>query len=1032
MRVFWFLVGVVCCLWGPRVGAQQLPNYTDPVRTFLQAQQLYDAHKYGAAQGLYAQVWRNPATLPDQRVEAQALVAICAYHLMRAEARALLERFIEAHPTNSRAPQARFLVGKLLFLQKKYDQAPRHLEQADPRLLSEADYVESQFLLGYSFYKTQKREQAATVLAPLCDRLGEYHDKANYYYGVVQFERREFADALKAFRNIEQAGEYGDKIPVYICGSLVGLNAVDELEAYGKTLQTTEAEVDQKGEIYRRIATVLYEHEHFERALPFFDLALKQGLTFDRATRYLHGYALHATGQSTEALAQFKPLLAGADHLAQLAAYYSGFAWLKNGKPTEAFKAFDRAAQLNLVEGLALEATLQAGRAAFEARQLKTARERFLAWIPQAPDSAADRVQELKALIGETYLVEGNYQAALDFYEQANVGTPRALAGVQRAAYHLGVQQYKARNWEAARSLFAKARQSDADLTLYRDALFFQAELDLFTDKYAEARAKYESFLGVGSAGASAYVADAHLGIAWTHLKQENHAAAAEALEAAAAAAESRPALLAEIRLRQADLQFHDKNYTAALAGYTAAIKNHPTARDYATLQRGLANARLDRKKAALEDFQKVVQTWPLSDVAPRALFELADATLKWNADYAQAQHHARRILAEYPKADVAAQASNLIGYACINSDNTAGAIEAFRQTLTLYGDRREAAQSAADELAMLLPPNEFARTLEAFHRANPSTRLKVDNLACTVGRELAEVEQNYADAIPQLCDCITNPSNDEVLFEALNLRAEAYTHTRQTEKALADYRQVYEAPNAPPTHAVKALIGAAEIRSGQQKHAEAETLLARADALAQSPADRMTVRFGLGSLQLTKGNYSAARASYQSVLGLPKLTAYARNRAELGMAHALVGEEKPDSALALANAILDREPTSVYGAEAACIKVRVLFEEERHADCYEQAVALARQYKSHNVWRARIFLILAQNYFEQGDKDQALSTLESILKNAPSEAIKAEAKALKSALEKRKAPEPKKALENDDRPAASPAPEDDDETSMR
>jgi TolA-binding protein len=96
--------------------------------------------------------------------------------------------------------------------------------------------------------------------------------------------------------------------------------------------------------------------------------------------------------------------------------------------------------------------------------------------------------------------------------------------------------------------------------------------------------------------------------------------------------------------------------------------------------------------------------------------------------------------------------------------------------------------------------------------------------------------------------------------------------------------------------------------------------------------------------------------------------------------------------------------PVSEKAVEAKYMVAKILYEQQNYKNSLDTCFKLKNKYSSYEYWVAKTFVLVADNYYAQGNVFQAKATLESIVENY--EGDKALLDEAKTKLEKMKTEE--------------------------
>lgn len=140
------------------VNAQQSKIFTDDLRTYNQAIDLYQEQQYIAAQRLFEKVKNQ---VEDDAIQGNAAyyIANCAVRLNQRNADALMESFVEEYPTSTKRNTAFIDVADFYFDNGKYSQAAKWYEKVDESTLRESKKADTISILDILLYKAKSMKR---------------------------------------------------------------------------------------------------------------------------------------------------------------------------------------------------------------------------------------------------------------------------------------------------------------------------------------------------------------------------------------------------------------------------------------------------------------------------------------------------------------------------------------------------------------------------------------------------------------------------------------------------------------------------------------------------------------------------------------------------------------------------------------------------------------------------------------------------------------------------------------------------------
>lgn len=1003
LRVCYSLLGLLLAL-SFSVQAQLLPELHDPDHHFQRGLDLLDKSQYRAAQQRFA-AYREDARLREdpqatiRQADAQFYEALCAFHLLHADAVKRLRQFIDEQPTHAQTTRARFYLGKLYYIKKHYIRASEYLVDIDPERMPPDEYDEGQFMLGYAWFTQGKENEALEVLENLVSHRGPHYDRANYYYGILKYRKGLWKDALQAFQRIDQSVDYELKVPVYITSILLRLQEFDQLDRYGARLIKQNKAYDEKALIFQQIGTALFEKGDYKRAVPYFEANLETTGKPDAGVFYRLGYCHYRLKEYEPAVFYFNKVASGQDSASQAAAYYMAYAYVEQHKLEDARLAYKHAASIPIAGDFRREALLQFAKVSLETRYYADALSAFRRYIKDYPNDPQS--DEIRGLVGEVLFYSGQYRAALDYFDKTKRNDLRTRTAHQKAAYYYALDLARNNKPDSADQMFRLAARLGPDDKLAHDAAFWRAEMHYRNRQFPAAEQAYREYLDRKDLNGHPQIGPAWYGIAWCALNRKNYTAAVDRFDQALQTVSFRqkPDLFVDAALRAGDAAFVAKNYRRAAGFYQTAFDFNHGFRDYALFRLGMSRLRLGQHEAGIADLNRLATEFRQSDLADEALYQIATTYIKWKSDYPRSLEFSQRLINEYPKSSYVPHALNNLGFAYQATDRKSDAIVQFKRVINEFGHHTEQSQIALDELSNLLSVDELNLLVDGYRRRYPNAALRTDNITFFAARDLLEEKNDPAAAIKQLTKYLTDYPNGRFVHEAQLLRGEAHLNLKQTDKALLDFEALGK-PGVSNDIAARALGKAAAIYLERKNYPKASENYALALKRTENDFDRFQYRYGYGQSLMAEKKYADAQFQLAELLRNPSTTEYTRVRAQLLLATAWYHTGKLDSALNQF-AALEKENKNVIGAESQYMICKILFDQQKYDEAQREVFAMKDKYAAQNYWKAKAFLVLADVYRIKGELFQASQTLKSLVEYAPDAEIKAEAARRLESVEK-------------------------------
>jgi TolA-binding protein len=971
--------------------AQELPAFQNTSRLYQDACQLFEKGKYSSAIDKFEQYLGTSANLdqpslaPDasqMRDEAQYYRALCAYHLLNKGSEDLLSRFAEQHIDHPKRHQARYYQARLLVIKKQPLDALPILQAIDISQLKADQQLDAQFLLGYCQFEANQLEDANATLAPLTEKLGPYHDRANYYSGIAFYRRQKFDSALVCFIALEPSEVYGPQVPLYIAQCYLATGNYAELEKKGEKWLAPDQKIENRGQLLRSVGQGLFDRARYSAALPYLKSAAEDtSVADDAAASYRLGYAYYQNKQYAEAIDALRPLLTQADTLGQAANYVAGFAQVELGKKEEARLLFKQAYDMGQYGPYAQDALFQYAKLSYETRYFQEATTTFRQFLQKYP--SAEQAARAKGLLGEVLFYANSFGEAINYFEAGDLRDLRTRTAYQKALYFFGLGLYEQGEYARASSYLTKAGEVQANDQQALAARFWMAEAFYKLEEFLKAAEAYASFTQNPKAATNKYYAQGLIGLGWCHFRDKSYlsALAQFAKVIALADIDKQPDVLIEALNRTGDCHFISKNYTRALYAYSRAADMRRPASDYALYQGGIALMRLERYEDAARTLQRLIDGYRNSAYRDDALDQLGDVYVEWLNNYAKGATVSDQLIREYPGNSLVAGAYRRLAKAALKSENYPDCIKYLKVLLFEYGD-----EEALTSLQYLVRIEELAKPdLEKIQQQFRAEHPLADSVQA--GQLFKEAldrfdRDDYDQALDRLNKYVDRYPGNKNYYDALLLRGSTYERQRDMTRALADYKAVFEAPNADDA-GVRALLAAATLEFGLGKFAEAGLRFAEAERRAEVDGQRIQALLGRGSVLVQTKKYREAESLFRQIKADAGLTVGTRKQASLQLAYLLVAQDKPDSARTVFRDFVKTSEKAgekdAFWAEAQYMIARTYADQLRWKEAKEAALYLKNNNAKYNEWQARAELVVGESYAALEQKAEAQQVFRSM-----------------------------------------------------
>lgn len=962
---------LIICLWG-----QMLPPFWGPE---LFQQRAGQASWQGARSWerqsllLYEERFPSPwlSLLPEHLPRLAAEEAL--YDLLRESTPPHLEAYARAEAPAARSRWALFYAARYAFLRRAYAAVLHFLGQLAPEELPLPLQEEMQYMRGYAAYATGEKERAATYFRPLSEKIGPFHDAANYYLGVIYVERGDWSGAVKHLSAVQVQSPYSQEAPLWLAYALIQIGDFTRLRQWSEIWSQQKSQPAHGDTLWPLIISALAKAGMCEEAYRY-----AEQIPTHSFARLWTGLCAYRQGKDSLALRLWEPLILSEDTLAAWAKYASAHALLRLGRGEEA---------LGLLRGIPRNSGVASAALWLQAQ---------IAWQLRLPDSGIEalraylligesaRRREALHWLAEMLAMREEYASAISLID--TIPQPVFQEAVARFRLLAGFKAFAEKDYERAESLFAEAQNPPNP---HQDlARFWQAETRYRAGDIKRALPLYHTLL---QARNNELAAEARLALSWAYLQLGLTDEVLRTVEPL----RNHKKLRSYAVFLTASALYLKKRYAEALPLYQQLLSSElPEAQVRFYLAQTLM--RMEQYREAEEVLVKVVPNSPGADAA---LYLRAELCAIWLARPACTQEAALSLLRHFPNSPRAALARARLGLALIELGQKEEAQVQLHEVLEKHVHQPEAVRLALEGLRHILPPAEYDEVYRQLLSKLPpqsETRLSFERDRLKQLRESGRWQDllREAAALAQQYPALAG--------EALFYQALAAENLADTGQAIVFYQRAA----AYPEYASQSWEKLARL---YQQQGRLEQALAAQDSLLQHLPS-----LGYARLQgvLTWCELAQALGRRDTILRILSqllsdtlLGSLARQRVLLSAAR-FWELSQPDTALLLLRQA-EKIEKNFLAAEAAYLQARLLYRLGRKEEARAAIYRLRDEMPQYLEPRAQAYLVLARIFIEENKRRSARQLLESLIANAPTESIRTEARQLLDSIPPELPPSP-------------------------
>jgi len=753
------------------------------------------------------------------------------------QARERIQTFLASYPQSSLRLQARMVLAKCAFAEKKYPEARglvmEVLSNAPASLVAEGIYYRAMIDIAMQNYSSAINYLSVLVrYERFGDQPNDYREDGMYKLALLyKMQRRygEARDTLEALLRVTRNREVQLKALLELGSLSVLLSRYDEAkDAYTRIAALESAyvplarqklgelafllqkfdeaegyfsEVVEKYSESPQFADALYwrarariEEGRYEDAVKDLDLFRKLFPTASRIeeTIMYTGNSYAAMKKWDDALVSYNYLLRNYPTSRLADSAYLAIAWvyLQRGLIPRAEETYQRmvAAYPNSPRaalGLYSLASLQ-----YNQRRYPEARKNFEQVYRQYRDTFYAGESLIK--IGWISLRQEQFQDLIRFYEGADTSS---LTPDQRAAFYnlLGWAYFREGNYKKAIAQFQISSTTATNTNTILENQRYIAKAYYNMEQYAEATRVYENYIQQAlQAGKTDEVPSAYAEMAWCYLKMGEKATAESIYQQLLSEFPNSPAT-AEAIFRMGEMAYSSGKYDEAVAHYTKLLLLPPSeyqAAAYYWLAR--TYLKQEKKLDAIRMFESYVTKYPTGDYLPDTLLQLGNLYFSLN-NYEKARNAYNTLLGKFPKTPDADMARVQLKELQMVQE-ARGDPEKLYKIMVRESKTPEAKTLALTKLAKFYEDNEKIKEAIETYQQIEAINLSPDaaRAALKIGQLLFSQKQ-YIQAVQAYSRILTQYQEESLYAEALYGIGAAYFANQQWEFARRYLQQVQD-----------------------------------------------------------------------------------------------------------------------------------------------------------------------------------------------------------------------------------------------
>jgi len=956
------------------LSAQKSEIYTNPLKDYNHALELYQNKSYVAAQEKFNQIETPYEDSSELKANCAYYAANCAVRLGQPNSDQLMLDFVNQYPTNTKRNNAFIDVANYYYSVGKYSYAAKWYAKVNTINLPIKEEETFNFNYGYSLFASKNYPKAKEYFLNLLDSQ-DYGAQAKYYYGFIAYNQDDFDTADKYFSEIEDVSSFKTNVSYYLADMNFKLGKFEKAIEYGLAKLKT-AKRSEHSEISKIIGESYFELQKYDLAIPYLLNYKGKGGKWNNTDYYFLGYSYFKLKDFGNAINNFNKIIDGNNVVAQNAYYHLGQCYLELAKKQAALNAFKNAAEMKFVPEIQKDAWLNYAKLSYDiGNPYKSVPEVLNEYLQLYPTT--ENKVKINDLIISAYISSKDYEGALTYLKSKKTVKERTL--FQKVSFFRGVELFNEGNFIEAKQHFQNAIKFPMDEVIDAQATFWNGESNYQLNNFLAAIEDFNTFISKSKASSTPEFELIHYNLGYAYFKQKEYQKATSEFEKYLTKKIEKPVKQNDSYLRIADGYFIERNYSKAIEYYSKSLKSDNEDSDYAQFQKSISFGLTGDENAKINELKKFLQKTKRSLYKDDALYVLGNSYLKQNKNKLALESYEKLISEQYrsPLVSKALLKKGLIYY---NSDQNERALETYKSIVTRFPNTAEARQAIKDCRQIYVDlgrVDEYASWVKNIDFVNVSD-VDLDN-DMYESAEKQFLQNNHKKAIYSLKKYLNSFPNGLHRLKVNFQLAQSLFSEDQHLKTIPYYTYVINQEQSEFSETALSRLSLVYLENNNLENAI--PVLERLEDEANSLHNRTFAQSNLMKGYYANEQYNKAVDYADIVLQNTKLEDRIKSDAFIIIARSAIKTKNQNKAR---EAYKEVENIANGELKAEALYYDAYFESLDGSYRVSNKIVqkIAADYAAYKYWAAKGLIVMANNYNELNDAFQATYILESVIKN--------------------------------------------------
>ena len=972
---------VFSCALPISTSAQQSAGRNPGGEYFNEGRELFLQGNYAAALPLL-QAYQYQCRDQEHRMETDYMMACAAYELHDLNRIAKLKQFAERYPDSPFANRISALLAAAYYDEGDNDRALAMFNSARLELLPNEERDRMTYVLARTNLNVGKYTDAAIWFETLVESRSKYRNDGLYYLSYIRYHQEHYDQAAEGFEQLKGDCTFGISSLYYLAEIDLIKQRYSSAEDTARSFLDDYPDDEHAAEMQRILGHALYRQGDYTGAEPALLAYCEEVKKPRRDAEYMLGMVYYHTGVYSQAAEMLGKATVPDDHLTQNAYYHMGLSYLQMADKVKARMAFEQASRLDydaaIKEVAAYNYALCLHETDYSAfGESVTAFENFLNDYPTSAYA-----EKVSSYLVEVYMSTRSYDMALRSIERIARPSARILEAKQRILFQLGTERLVNADFTGAEQQFDRVIALNSyNRQMAAEAYYWKGEACYRMKRMDDAQRNFRSFVRLTQKKNDEMVALAQYNLGYIAFHNKQYDQAKEAFVGYVTRTGGlNHALQADACNRIGDCCFKVRQWDEAKHYYAEAARIDDTFGDYSFYQMASVLGLQNDYSGKITLLNRLVGKYPRSPYAVSALYEKGRSYVNMDNNPKAIASFAE-LTSSYPESPLARKAAAEIGLLYYQMGDFDRAIAAYKQVVDRYPGSEEARLATVDLKSVYVDLNrvdEFAQWVGTVPGGVAFKATEQDSLTY-IAAEKIFMKGRVEEAKKSMQRYLASYPEGAFVLRANYYLCDIANQQHNYQDVLAYSEALMAYPDSPFTQ--EAMVMRADVLFNQSRIDEAMTTYKLIQEKATASERRIWAETKVMRCAVLLADDVEIIQATTVLLEEPRIEVELRNEALYDRSKAYVRQ----NALVKAQADwsqLAADTRNVYGAEAKYLLAQSYFDRGDRARAEQEVLDYIERSTPHMYWLARSFVLLADVYMASGKEVDARQYLLSLQQN--------------------------------------------------